>query len=167
MPLTPLHLYRPSNFSANQPALCGREPTVNLLRPSFTILRPAHTHNPPTILRPYPTPYYYNYNLRHHHKQTQPRTQLAEGFILNLPIPSDRREQWDRYSDHREDIAGRSEKGPLGMLTEGRHPEVGPEPGGLPLGGRDISEPSTGGRRERSLGVKSETAECYHDRREC
>ena len=53
-------------------------------------------------------------------------------------MPSDRREQWHRYSDRREDIAGRSVRGPLGISTAGRYPEAAPEPGGLPLRGRGI-----------------------------
>ena len=56
-------------------------------------------------------------------------------------------------------IAGRSERDPLGMLTEGRHSEADPSPGGLPLGGRAMSESSTKGRRERALGGRSETVD--------
>ena len=46
-------------------------------------------------------------------------------------------------------------KVPSGMPTVGRDSEAGPEPGGLPLGGRSLSESTTGGSRERDLGVGS------------
>ena len=133
--------YNPSMLTPLPSVSCSND--LQSLQTYAPTPRPTHD---PTTPRSYfchpPTPQLYSKAIQQTHslgpaapRRTPP---LADLFYPYLPVPSDRREQWDRSPDRREGGAGRSGRRPLGMLTVGRHSEADFYPGGLPLRGRGI-----------------------------